>query len=127
VQLYDITCSNCGKTAKVTFKPEPGRAVYCKSCLKKVQLHNEARAPERNDNDRYDRRERDRDDYERSPRQGEPRRVSLDSLNDAGLVRFSGQRKDAMRPKQKKEVQVDELKKVLEEALEDDSGEDGET
>jgi len=43
-QLYDITCSNCGRTAKVAFKPEPGRAIYCKSCLKKVQLHNESRA-----------------------------------------------------------------------------------
>jgi CxxC-x17-CxxC domain-containing protein len=34
-KLYDVKCSNCGKDTKVIFPPEPGRAVYCKSCLKK--------------------------------------------------------------------------------------------
>lgn len=34
--LYDATCSNCGKKTKVVFKPEPGKPVYCKSCLKKM-------------------------------------------------------------------------------------------
>lgn len=36
-KLYDITCSICGEPAKVPFKPDPDRPVYCKSCLKKVQ------------------------------------------------------------------------------------------
>ncbi|MCX6722902.1 MAG: type IV secretion system DNA-binding domain-containing protein [Candidatus Staskawiczbacteria bacterium] len=34
--LYDAICSNCGKNTKVIFPPEPGRTVYCKSCLKKM-------------------------------------------------------------------------------------------
>jgi CxxC-x17-CxxC domain-containing protein len=34
--LYDAVCSNCGKPTKVVFPPEKGRAVYCKSCLKKL-------------------------------------------------------------------------------------------
>ncbi|GEM_PF-310702 len=35
--LYDAICSNCGKPTKVIFPPEKGRAVYCKSCLKKLK------------------------------------------------------------------------------------------
>ena len=34
--LYDAVCSVCKKAIKVPFKPEPGRPVFCKSCLKKV-------------------------------------------------------------------------------------------
>jgi len=34
--LYDAKCSLCGKWTKVIFKPEPGRPIYCKSCLKKA-------------------------------------------------------------------------------------------
>ena len=36
-KLYDAVCSNCGKPTKVIFPPEAGRAVYCKSCLKKMK------------------------------------------------------------------------------------------
>lgn len=35
--LYDAVCSICGKPTKVVFKPEEGRPVYCKSCLKKMK------------------------------------------------------------------------------------------
>ena len=35
-KLYDAVCSNCGKSTKVIFPPEPGRSIYCKSCLKKI-------------------------------------------------------------------------------------------
>lgn len=35
--LYDAVCSNCGKTTKVIFPPKEGRAIYCKSCLKKIK------------------------------------------------------------------------------------------
>ncbi|MFH1968449.1 MAG: CxxC-x17-CxxC domain-containing protein [bacterium] len=35
--LYDAVCSSCGKPTKVIFPPEKGRAVYCKSCLKKLK------------------------------------------------------------------------------------------
>jgi CxxC-x17-CxxC domain-containing protein len=35
--LYDAVCSKCGKTTKVIFPPEKGRPVYCKLCLKKIK------------------------------------------------------------------------------------------
>jgi CxxC-x17-CxxC domain-containing protein len=37
IKLYDAICSNCKKPTKVVFPPEEGRAVYCKSCLKKIK------------------------------------------------------------------------------------------
>jgi CxxC-x17-CxxC domain-containing protein len=40
IKLYDAICSNCGKATKVIFPPEEGRAVYCKSCLKKMKDKN---------------------------------------------------------------------------------------
>jgi len=39
--LYDAVCSNCGKTTKVIFPPEKGRPVFCKSCLKKMKQESE--------------------------------------------------------------------------------------
>jgi CxxC-x17-CxxC domain-containing protein len=36
-ELYDAVCSTCGKNIKVPFKPEKGKDVYCKSCLKKKE------------------------------------------------------------------------------------------
>lgn len=177
--LYDIQCSMCGKTTKVVFKPEPGRKVYCKTCLKKVQSSNEGprNYPPRNGDNGYARppfedknaasnnhssnRERI---YERAPeREAEkipekiPERIvekvlpaapqqapekplkeadqpvsqpvsrpaqasagshiSLSSLADGNVVRFSGRREAGYPQKQKKEVQIDELKKILEETL----------
>ena len=39
-KMHEITCSMCGKKTKVIFEPEPGRKVYCKPCLKKLQEAN---------------------------------------------------------------------------------------
>ncbi len=34
-QLFEATCSKCGKTCEVPFKPMPGKPVYCTSCFEK--------------------------------------------------------------------------------------------
>jgi len=39
--LYDAVCSICGKNTKVIFEPESGRPIYCKSCLKKMKRESE--------------------------------------------------------------------------------------
>ena len=36
-KLYNVKCSNCGKDTKVIFEPVAGKPVYCKSCLKKMK------------------------------------------------------------------------------------------
>ena len=35
--LYDAICSVCGKPTKTICEPKPGRPIYCKSCLKKIK------------------------------------------------------------------------------------------
>lgn len=34
---YETVCSSCGKTTTVPFEPTPGRPVYCRDCLKKIE------------------------------------------------------------------------------------------
>ncbi len=36
-ERYTATCSICGNTAHLNFKPDESRPVYCSNCLKKVQ------------------------------------------------------------------------------------------
>jgi len=33
-----IKCSDCGKTDTVSFKPTPGKPVYCRECLSKHRV-----------------------------------------------------------------------------------------
>jgi CxxC-x17-CxxC domain-containing protein len=37
VEKFPAKCSSCGKETMVPFKPEPGRAVYCKDCIAKIK------------------------------------------------------------------------------------------
>ena len=34
-QLFEATCSKCGNTCQVPFKPMPGKPVFCTSCFEK--------------------------------------------------------------------------------------------
>jgi len=36
-EKFETVCSNCGNMTTVPFKPEPGRAVYCKDCIVKIK------------------------------------------------------------------------------------------
>jgi CxxC-x17-CxxC domain-containing protein len=36
-EKFETVCSNCGAMTTVPFKPEPGRAVYCKDCIVKIK------------------------------------------------------------------------------------------
>ncbi len=36
-EKFETVCSNCGNLTTVPFKPEPGRAVYCKDCIAKIK------------------------------------------------------------------------------------------
>ena len=33
--IFEIKCSDCGKTAMVPFKPTAGKPAYCKTCFSK--------------------------------------------------------------------------------------------
>lgn len=36
-EKHQAVCSTCGKETTVPFKPEPGRAVYCRECMEKIK------------------------------------------------------------------------------------------
>jgi CxxC-x17-CxxC domain-containing protein len=36
-EMFDATCSNCGKDAKVPFRPTNGKPVYCSDCFRSMR------------------------------------------------------------------------------------------
>ncbi len=98
--LYDARCALCGRDTKVIFPPDASRPVYCKPCLKKIR------------------------NPQQEPLQGqEPKPatpgISLQEAVSQGPVSFSRKKPaDNQRP-QRKEVNLEELKKTLEESLKD--------
>jgi CxxC-x17-CxxC domain-containing protein len=36
-EMFDATCSSCGKEAKVPFRPTNGKPVYCSDCFRTVR------------------------------------------------------------------------------------------
>jgi len=105
--LYDVKCSLCGKWTKVIFPPDGTRPVYCKTCLKKVKGPAALAQPT-------------------VPAQGEKTLlekqtatpgISLEEATTEEPVSFSSKKtQDFQRPK-RKEVDLEELKKTLEESL----------
>ncbi len=90
--LYDAQCSLCKRQIKVIFPPDGTRPVYCKSCLKKI-------ADEKNEK-------------KQSP--------VLEKIIQAEPVSFSSRRKikNEEKPiKKRPEVNIEELKKVLDKSL----------
>jgi CxxC-x17-CxxC domain-containing protein len=86
--LYDAQCSLCGKLIKVPFPPDKSRPIYCRSCLKKVEV--EKTLPS----------------------------ISLEEIPKFTPVPFSGKKPPEEKPKrEKKKVNLKELKEVLEKAL----------
>jgi len=92
--LYDVKCSVCGKATKVVFQPEKGRPVYCKNCLKKVK------------------NSQGQEKISKTPS------VSLKEAFGKEVVPFSVSRRKIEKEKPKrKEVDLAELRKALEESL----------
>jgi len=88
--LYDAVCSSCGRKTKLTFLPEKGRPVYCKPCLKKIK------------------------------KQREEESFSFKKAKSMEPVSFSTSKKAAEKQKPKREkkiVDLEELKKTLKKAL----------
>jgi len=93
-ELYEARCERCGKWTKVPFKPEPGRAVYCKSCLKKIEKEKEKES------------------------QQEIKTLSLEELLLKKTVPFSKKKENSQDiKKQKVEVDKEKLKEILRESL----------
>jgi len=106
--LYDAVCSNCKKPTKVIFPPEKGRPVYCKSCLKKMRGEDEGHKEEIKITD-----------IPFHSRSGNP--ASREFLATRPKNRPEDKKQPARaggdRPK-RKEINLSELRKALEESLE---------
>ncbi len=98
--LYDAICSNCGKNTKVVFQPEKGRPIYCKSCLKKMK--------------RGDAKESE--PAQKTGMFGEELKIE-DIPFHSPKKKQDETRRPADKPK-RKEINLSELKKALEESLE---------
>ncbi|TFG35120.1 MAG: hypothetical protein E4H47_02270 [Parcubacteria group bacterium] len=91
--LYDAQCSSCGKQTKVIFPPDGTRPVYCKSCLKEKREEHLAPAAKPN--------------------------ISLRDAVQKVPISFSPKKNFEENKPKRKEVNLEELKKVLEESLKD--------
>ncbi len=117
--LYDAKCSSCGKWTKVIFPPAEGRPVYCKPCLANVK------------------KEREQQNASRQPAPVPPSvpsavpsagpKTSLQEAMEKGTITFS--QRSAPKPDEaktkRKEVNVEELKKTLEGALQNIKNQNG--
>jgi len=102
--LYDAQCALCGKWTKVIFPPDGSRPVYCRPCLKKIER------------EKTEAKEVKKEEAPANPA------ISLETVGKAEPVSFSPSKKVAEvkeKPK-RKEVNIEELKKVLEETLKKD-------
>ena len=103
-KLYDAVCDRCGKPIKVPFKPEPGKPVYCKSCLKEIM------------------EEKKNKNQEGTVNIDEGEKIKTFSLSDLFLkkpVSFFKKKENEpeKKEKKKKEVNKEELRTLLEESL----------
>lgn len=93
--LYDAQCCLCAKWTKLIFPPDGKRPVYCKSCLKKKTKTEE-----------------------KTEQPAIAPTISLEKATGKNVVSFSSSKKPEIREKQKrKQVNLEELKKVLGESL----------
>ena len=93
--LYDARCSLCAKWTKLIFPPDGKRPVYCKSCLKKKTKTEE-----------------------KTEQPAITPTISLEKATGENVVSFSSSKKPETREKQKrKQVNLEELKRVLGESL----------
>ena len=91
--LYDARCNLCGKETKVVFLPDGKRPVYCKSCRRKIE----------------------RAKTEQKKEDILP--LTLEEALKKEAVPFTPKKTREEANRKRKEVNLDELKKVLEETL----------
>ncbi|MDP2910649.1 MAG: type IV secretion system DNA-binding domain-containing protein [bacterium] len=96
--LHDAVCSLCGKPTKVVFKPDGKRPVYCKSCLKKIK-------------------------QEEVRPKSETLKVQPDERPTISLEKGIKEETVSFKKKERKKVNLDELRDTLSKALEKDENE----
>ena len=146
--LYDAICANCKKETKVVFPPDGNRPVYCKSCRKKHKREQE----EKTEQQAVKTQELPRQPEQRKPQEAGPEPVvekkeqqtqRVEQVVQREVIPQSAPQKESMtlsdvakrepilfhpqkpqsRP-QRKQVDTQELKRVLQDALSGSKGEE---
>jgi len=105
--LYDAVCSSCGKPTKVVFPPDGKRPVYCKSCLKKLRTAKETTQRAYSDRPATEGFQQSRD-----------KTISLEQAVKEEPIPFRESKKfPKSQKRERKPVNLEELKKTLEETL----------
>ncbi len=107
VEIYDVKCQKCDKWVKVPFKPQPGRPLYCKTCLKEIKDHEDG-----NNNKEKD---------ESGEKNKEIKTLTLEELLLKEPVSFSSKRKE--KSEGKKKIDREKLKQTLRDSLKEDRDE----
>ncbi len=114
--LYDAVCSVCKKSTKVVFPPDGKRPIYCKSCLKKKKNNNSGKVQQNTSITNSG--------SQRSPgvvaEKKSTASVSLDQAINGSTVYFGRQKEKNEPPKKRKEVDLDGLKNLLDESIEEE-------
>jgi len=122
--LYDARCSICGKDTKVVFRPDGVRPVYCRACRKKMEQEREVKGY----SDKIENLQRSQDSRYMPP----PAKISEGNLGGQAIPHISlreatekepisfwptKRTKEEKEKPKRKEVNLGDLKKVLEESL----------
>ena len=122
--LYDARCSICGKDTKVVFRPDGVRPVYCRACRKKMEQEREVKGY----SDKIENLQRSQDSRYMPP----PAKISEGNLGGQATPYISlreatekepisfwptKRTKEEKEKPKRKEVNLGDLKKVLEESL----------
>ena len=43
-RMFDVKCTDCGKSTTVPFEPTKGKPVYCKTCFSKHRIEHQERS-----------------------------------------------------------------------------------
>ncbi len=115
--LYDAQCSLCKKWTKVIFPPDGKRPVYCKTCLKKVMAQKDA-AKQKQVTKQPEQEHQTKIVVSCPPESKNPM-ISLEQAVNNEPVSFSMTKKNntIKERTKRKEVNIDELKRVLDESL----------
>ena len=96
--LYDAQCSLCGKATKVVFPPDGTRPVYCKPCLKKIRESKEAKGSG-------------------VVQEVKPEPVAVVEEKHISMSSLAQEKPMEKRKTEKKQVNLNELKSILQESL----------
>lgn len=131
VTLYDAVCSSCGKATKVVFEPDGKRPVYCKKCRSEFTKERGKGGSTYSPNTQNQRSEKSFSEQESAeeekPKTEYKETPSLEESPEkkpSGFTSTNGKQDERQRPEKsqpqarpRKEVNLDDLRKTLDEAL----------